>query len=250
MGQGEGVQAAASRREAGREEAARKAFVADAGGGVWEVEVGEGRLVRCSRIVSLPPGEGVVVLRWAQGAAALAVGTDQGRVLWYSGESCEEAAAGRGSCHGGSVSGGLRGARDVWQLEGQALLDGAVASLWLEGEGLREGVAATKACTAWYVEVETGSKAPLVCGHGGKIQLLEVASMGEGAGVCGGGSWGEQDEEGLVASVAGDGLLRVWRLPLGGTQVRVGGCQMGVADDKICNEVHIVETACVRLDGR
>jgi hypothetical protein len=195
------------------------AFVADAEGGVWRAEVGAGRLLACARVAALPPGEAATALQWAPHAGALAVGTDQGRLLRYR---CGSALAGCCGACGGSQPGsavarprcGSCGAARPWQLEAQALLDGPVASLCLEPGGLREGVAATAAATAWFVDLEGGERAPLVCGHAGRVELLVAPPAGAGA-AAGEGERGD----GVVASVAADGVLRVWCLS-GDEQVR------------------------------
>ena len=67
-----------------REKAANTAWVADAAGGVWEVTISDGWLQQSSRVLKLLPGECATALTWSQGAAAVAVATDQGRVLRYS----------------------------------------------------------------------------------------------------------------------------------------------------------------------
>ncbi|KAI8472679.1 MAG: hypothetical protein J3K34DRAFT_519551 [Monoraphidium minutum] len=187
---GNGDAFAGSTRAARVQEAAHTAFVADVSGGVWRVELGDGRLARCARGAALPPGEGAAVLQWSQSARVLAVGTDQGRVLRY-GLGGGGGAAAPGAC---------------WQLEGQVMLDGAVEALCLEPEGLSEGLAATAGCTAWYVEMAGGARVPVVCGHTGEVALLQAAPGGDGGGVG----------PSLVASAASDGLLRVWRVGGGG----------------------------------
>jgi hypothetical protein len=178
-------------------ELSRAAFVADAEGAVFRLEIGEtSRLARCSRVAALPAGERATALQWSPEAAVVAVATDQGRILRYSDPT---AAEGGGSQQAGSPSRG-RGQRAAagrhvpWQLQGEVLLDGPVAALCLEPRGLTEGVAATAACTAWFVDLPAGQREPVMCGHAGEIDLL-VAEAGAGR---------------LVASVAGDGLLRVW----------------------------------------
>jgi hypothetical protein len=192
-------------------------FVADGKGCVWQAEVREGRLLRCGRVTALPPGEVATALQWAPDAGALAVGTDQGRVLLYrcpccpscpdsccSG-GCGNSGAGGGSSGSSSGSHGAQGRR-LWQLEGELLLDGSVTALCLESGGLMEGVAATSAATAWYLDLAACERVPLVCGHVGRVELVVAAPC-----VAEGGSR-SGDGDAVVASVAADGVLRVWQL--------------------------------------
>jgi len=190
-------------------EAKCTAFVADTAGAIWQVRVGEGRLAGCHRVAALPAGERVGALQWGQEAGVVAVGTHQGRVLRYTATIGPAGSSGSPSRNSAAAAAAVQKARgQMWQLEGQVLLDGPVTALHMEPHRLIEGVAATASCTAWFVDLEAQESAPVVCGHSGEVQLL-VALLG----ACSGGSGSVDGESSSVlASVDTDGALRVWNL--------------------------------------
>ena len=198
--------------EGERDAASRNVFAAGDDGVVWRGEVGEGLLLRSARVAALPTGEAVTALRCAPAADTLVVATDAGRVLRFT---CAAAATAAGDAQGcvqeEHEQFQSQGPAAPWRLDAEVALDGAVAALEADPAArLNDCLVTTRAATAFRLDIDAGRRAPLVCGHAGEVRrlwALDAAGGSGGGAAIGGGILG-----GLMASVAGDGALRVWRL--------------------------------------
>lgn len=223
------------------QEAQVTAFVGDLSGCVWQIEIRDGLLVRTHKVASIlctdvstgsikassetrsQQSESVTALQWSQRSGALVAATSQGRLLRYS---CSTDSLSLDSTHIDHPPGKLHRLRPVatcsatpasWHFTKEVQTDGCVTSLMLDPELLLEGVVATAAATAWYVDFDQarseGQKAPLICGHGSSITGLVTASnqaMTNAAGSTAADDVLQQPT--LVVSTAQDGVLRVWDL--------------------------------------
>lgn len=166
---------------------------------------GPGRLLSCVKVTTLTQGETVTHMQWSQTAAALAVATSKGRVLRFTADTS-----------GGSsnVSGQQQqqqwwaaGTGATWRAEGSLTVpdNAKTTSLQLDPCRLSEGVVATAAATAWYVDILAQQQVPLLAALAGQITgLVNAAATAAGSGVCG-----------RVASLCDDGWLAIWETQRG-----------------------------------
>jgi hypothetical protein len=84
-------------------------------------------------------------------------------------------------------------------------VDGAVLSLCLDPAHLQEGVAASAAATAWFVQLAAQHQAPLLAGHTAAVTVLVPGPHGAP----------------LLASLAQDGHLALWQTSSSSNSTRV-----------------------------